>query len=88
MNDGRRDPPRTGEQPDQPRGELSARARIDRDEQSFDIGNKALRLELLALQSRRLLRPSSAAAPSAQRSIGGIDIVVTTAIATIVVNRF
>ena len=78
---------RSREQADQSKGQLSAGAGIDRDEQAFDVGHEPPRLECLLVQAHRLLG-GERKRPSAQRSIGGIDMVVTTAIATIVVNRF
>jgi len=55
MKDCRRHPPCTSQQADEAGGELPARTCIDRNEQSFNIANKALCFELLALKPGGLL---------------------------------
>ena len=68
-------------------GELAVGAVVDDQQQALQVRDEALGLELLALQPL-LLGLAERHPRQAQRSIGGIAMVVTNAMVTIMVNRF
>src|SRR5205085_10878556 len=82
----RRGPASTGQKTDHARGELAARAGVYRDEEPFDVRDKAPGLELRTCQARLFLGCDRYAGegPAQHRRHRHL---VTTAIATIAVNR-
>ena len=76
----------SGEHACNARGKFAVRAVVDGDQQSLEIGDEPALLELLALDPLLLLLAHREAI-SAQRSVGGMAVVVMTAMATIIVKR-
>ena len=70
------------------RGEFPVGAFVDREQQPLEIGDEALVLELPPAPAVPFPPCRAAAACSAERSIGGIAMVVRIAMVTIMENRF
>ena len=88
VQDGGRHGAGAGDQAGEARGELAVGAAVDGEQQALEVRHEAAWLRAPRARAAAFPPCGAAAARSAQRSIGGIAIVVITAMATIIVKRF